>query len=135
MSFRPCDHRWVAAEIVDLALAPALSSYQRAADLGGLERVSLADAAALLRAEEGKPTPRPIAFPPLGDTLRAYEGAANLPDPDAKIGGSSLREVSVLITWDSRCRKRTYTFASDAIHTLQHVRSARNARARAFLTL
>jgi uncharacterized protein YbjT (DUF2867 family) len=92
MSFQPCDHRWVAAEIVDLALGPAPSSYHRAADLAGPERLSLADAAALIRAKRGKPTPRLITFPPIGGTLRAYEVGANLPDLEAKIGGSSFRE-------------------------------------------
>ena len=91
MSFQPCDHRWIAAEIADIALGPAPSGYQRAADRAGPERLSLAEAAALIRAKKGKPRPRLITFPPIGGTLRAYEAGANLPDPDAKIGGSSFR--------------------------------------------
>ena len=91
MSFQPCDHRWVAAEIADIALGPAPSGYHRAADLAGPERLSLAEAAELIRAKDGKPTPRLITFPPIGGTLRAFEAGANLPDPDAKIGGSSFR--------------------------------------------
>ena len=91
MSFQPCDHRWIAAEIADIALGPAPSGYQRAADRAGPERLSLAEAAALMRAKKGKPTPRLITFPPIGGTLRAYEAGANLPDPDAEIGGSSFR--------------------------------------------
>jgi uncharacterized protein YbjT (DUF2867 family) len=91
MSFQPCDHRWVAAEIADLALGLAPSGYHRAADLAGPERVSLADAAAFIRAEKGKPAPRLITFPPVGGTLRAYEAGVNLPGPDVKIGGSSFR--------------------------------------------
>jgi uncharacterized protein YbjT (DUF2867 family) len=90
MSFQPCDHHWVAAEIADIALGPAPSGYHRA-DLAGPERLSLAEAAELIRAKDGKPTPRLIAFPPVGGTLRAFEAGANLPDPDAKIGGSSFR--------------------------------------------
>jgi uncharacterized protein YbjT (DUF2867 family) len=92
MSFQPCDHRWIAAEIADIALGPTPSGYQRAADLAGPERLSLANAAALIRAEEGRPTPRLLTLPPIGGTLRAYEAGANLPDQDAKIGGSSFRE-------------------------------------------
>ena len=91
MSFQPCDHRWIAAVIAVIALGPAPSGYQRAADRAGPERLSLAEAAALMRAKKGKPTPRLITFPPIGGTLRAYEAGANLPDPDAEIGGSSFR--------------------------------------------
>ena len=91
MSFQPCDHRWVAAEIADIALGPAPSGYHRAADRAGPERLSLAEAAELIHANEGKPTPRLITFPPIGGTLRAFEAGANLPDPGAKIGGSSFR--------------------------------------------
>jgi uncharacterized protein YbjT (DUF2867 family) len=92
MSFQPCDHHWVAAEIADIALAPAPSGYYRAADRAGPERLSLAEAAELIRAKEGRATPRLITFPPIGGTLRAFDAGANLPDPDAKIGGSSFRE-------------------------------------------
>jgi uncharacterized protein YbjT (DUF2867 family) len=95
MSFQPCDHRWVAAEIADMALGPAPPGYHRAADLAGPERLSLADAAALLRAEDGKPPPRLITLPAIGGTLRAYQAGANIPDPDARIGGSSFREFLV----------------------------------------
>jgi uncharacterized protein YbjT (DUF2867 family) len=90
MSFQPCDHRWIAAEIADIALGPAPSGYHRAADRAGPERLSLAEAAALIRAQEGKPTPRLITFPAIGGTLRAFDARANLPGPDAKIGGSSF---------------------------------------------
>ena len=92
MSFQPCDHRWVAAELTDIALGPAPSGYQRALDRAGPERVSLAEAAALICAKEGKPPPRVITLPAMGGTLRGYEAGANLPGPDAKIGGLSFRE-------------------------------------------
>jgi uncharacterized protein YbjT (DUF2867 family) len=92
MLFQPCDHRWVAAEIVDMALGAAPSGYYRAADLAGPERLSLADAAVLVRAKQGKTAPRLITLPPIGGTLRAYEAGAHLPGPDTKIGGSSFRE-------------------------------------------
>ena len=92
MSFQPCDHHWVAAELADVALGPAPSGFQRAADLAGPEQLSLAEAVTLLRAKTGKAAPRLITIPALGGTLRAYEAGANLPDPDAKIGGASFRE-------------------------------------------
>jgi uncharacterized protein YbjT (DUF2867 family) len=92
MSFQPCDHRWIATELADLALGPAPSGYHRAADRAGPERVSLAEAIALLRAKEEKPVPRLMTLPAKGGTLRAFEAGANLPDAEAKIGGSSFRE-------------------------------------------
>jgi uncharacterized protein YbjT (DUF2867 family) len=92
MAFQPCDHRWIAAELGDIALGPAPSGYQRAADHAGPARVSLAEAVGLLRAKEGKPVPRLITLPARGGTLRAFQAGADLPDTDAKIGGSSFRE-------------------------------------------
>ena len=45
-----------------------------------------------MRAQEGKPAPRLITLPAKGGTLRAFDAGANLPDAEAKIGGSSFRE-------------------------------------------
>jgi uncharacterized protein YbjT (DUF2867 family) len=92
MAFQPCDHRWIAAGLAEVALGTAPSGYQRAADRAGPERVSLADAVALIRAKEGKGSPRLITFPAAGGTLRAFEAGGNLPDGDTKIGGPSFRE-------------------------------------------
>ena len=92
MSFQPCDHHWVATELADIALGPAPSGYHRAADRAGPERLSLAEAVDLIHTKDGRPAPRLITFPPLGGTLRAFEAGANLPEPSAKIGGSSFRE-------------------------------------------
>jgi uncharacterized protein YbjT (DUF2867 family) len=92
MSFQPCDHHWIAAELVDVALAPAPSGFARGADRAGPEHVTLADAMALIRAKHGKPPPRLIRLPAVGGTLRAYQAGANLPDAAAKIGGSSFLE-------------------------------------------
>ena len=43
MSFQPCDHRWIAGELADLALGSAPGAYSRLADHAGPERVSLAE--------------------------------------------------------------------------------------------
>jgi uncharacterized protein YbjT (DUF2867 family) len=92
MSFQPCDHHWIAAELADIALGPAPSGFVRDADRAGPEHVTLADAVALIRATRGKPPPRLITLPAFGGTLGAYQLGANLPDADAKIGGSSFLE-------------------------------------------
>jgi uncharacterized protein YbjT (DUF2867 family) len=92
MSFQPCDHRWIARELADIALGPAPSGYDRGADRAGPERLGLADAVALIRSKEGKRSPRLITLPPVGGTLQAFQAGANLPDPGTKIGGSSFQE-------------------------------------------
>jgi uncharacterized protein YbjT (DUF2867 family) len=92
MSFQPCDHRWIAAELADLVLGPAPSGFVHGADRAGPERVTLAEAMALIRANHGKAPPWLLTLPALGGTLGAYQAGANLPDAHAKIGGSSFRE-------------------------------------------
>jgi uncharacterized protein YbjT (DUF2867 family) len=92
MRFQPCDHHWVAAELADIALGPTPPAYRRAADLAGPEEISLAKALTMIRAKKGKAAPRMITLPAIGDTLRAYQAGANLPDRGTKIGGSSFHE-------------------------------------------
>jgi uncharacterized protein YbjT (DUF2867 family) len=92
MSFQPCDHRWVAGELADVALGSTPVAFSRIADHAGPERVTLADAVALIRRRDAKPPARLIALPARGRTLRAYAAGANLPDTSAKIGGPSFRE-------------------------------------------
>jgi uncharacterized protein YbjT (DUF2867 family) len=92
MTFQPCDHHWVAAELADIALGPAPSGFQRATDLAGPEQISLAEAVSMIRAKNGKSAPRLITLPAIGGTLRAYQAGANLPADGAKIGGASFRD-------------------------------------------
>ena len=92
MSFQPCDHRWVAGELADVALGSTPAGFDRVADRAGPERVSLADAVALIRRKDGKPPARLITLPARGGTLRAYAAGADLPDATANIGGPSFRE-------------------------------------------
>jgi uncharacterized protein YbjT (DUF2867 family) len=134
MSFQPCDHRWVAAELADIAAGPAPAAYLRARDLTGPERVSLAEAMTLIRAEDGKPPPRFIAVPAVGGTLRAYQAGANLPGPDAKIGGSSFREFLASSLAAPQCQQPTYTQDADGLHRLQTVQTVRKLREPSFLT-
>ena len=90
MAFQPCDHRWVAEEIVTIALGDPPPAYQRATDLAGPEPIGLREAVELIRATEDKEPPRVIQLPVVGGTLSAFAWGTNLPDAQARIGGPSF---------------------------------------------
>ena len=46
----------------------------------------------LIRQAAGRRPPRVIRLPAVGGTLRAFARGANLPGPDAEIGGSTFRD-------------------------------------------
>jgi uncharacterized protein YbjT (DUF2867 family) len=93
MSFQSCDRLWVADRLVETALAEPPPGFRRAADLAGPERTTLSEAVELLRRAEGKPPPaRAFTLPAVGGVLQAYARGANLPGPDAIIGGPGYRE-------------------------------------------
>jgi uncharacterized protein YbjT (DUF2867 family) len=121
MSFQPCDHHWVAAELADIALGPSPSGYRRAADRAGPEQVTLAEAVALIRRKDGKPHPRLITLTPRGGTLRAYAAGANLPGRRRQDRRLILPANSCPPDAITLCRKRTCTFLAVALHTLQRV--------------
>ena len=90
MAFQPCDHRWVAEEVVAVALGEPPPAYQRASDLAGPEQIGLREAVELVRESAGKPPPRVVRLPVVGGTLSAYAWGTNLPDGHARIGGPSF---------------------------------------------
>jgi uncharacterized protein YbjT (DUF2867 family) len=92
LSFQSCDHRWVAERVVDTALGVPAPGYRRTADLAGPERTTLGEAVNLIRQAVGRRPPRVIRLPAVGGTLRAFARGANLPGPDAEIGGPGFRE-------------------------------------------
>jgi uncharacterized protein YbjT (DUF2867 family) len=92
LSFQSCDHLWVAQRLVETALAEPPPGYRRAADLAGPERMTLGEAVDLVRQADGKPPARAITLPAVGGVLKAYALGANLPGPDAVIGGPGYRE-------------------------------------------
>ena len=49
--------------------------------------VSLADAVALMARRADRPVPRLLRVPAWGPTLRDFAAGANLPGPDARLGG------------------------------------------------
>jgi len=91
-AFQSCDPLWCADELVSLALADAPLGYRRASDLAGPERTSFVEVVELARQAAGRGRPRVITLPVVGGTLKAFAAGANLPGPDAKIGGTGYRD-------------------------------------------
>ena len=77
----------VAARLTELALGPAPEGFVRVPDLAGPDVLSLADAIALTARHADRPVPRILPLPAWGPTLRDFAAGANLPGPDARIGG------------------------------------------------
>ena len=92
MSFQSCDHRWVAERLVDTALGEPPTAYRRVSDLAGPELTTLGEAVNLVRRGAGKPAAKVVTLPAVGGTLRAFARGANLPGPEAEIGGSAFRD-------------------------------------------
>ena len=92
LAFQSCDHRWVADEVVPLVLAAAPRGYRRVSDLGGPERTTFEETVELARQAAGKGRARVVTVPAIGEVMRAFAAGANLPGPDAKIGGPGYRD-------------------------------------------
>ena len=92
MAFQSSDPAWVAGEVVALVLADAPYGYRRASDLAGPERTTFADVVGLARQAAGQGRTRLVTLPVVGRSLRAFAAGANLPGPDATIGGLGYRD-------------------------------------------
>jgi uncharacterized protein YbjT (DUF2867 family) len=92
LAFQSCDHRWVADEVVSLTVADSPSGYRRASDLAGPDRTTFVEVVELARQAAGKGRPRLLTLPAVGGALQAFAAGANLPGPDAKIGGVGYRD-------------------------------------------
>jgi len=92
LAFQSCDHRWVAEELAALALVDAPPAYRRTSDLAGPERTTYAEVVELARQAAGKGPARLLPLPAVGGVLKAFAAGANLPGPDAKIGGVGYRD-------------------------------------------
>ena len=92
VSFQSCDHLLVAERVVDTALGEGPTGYRRLPDLAGPERTTLGEAVNLIRQAAGRRPPWVIRLPAVGGTLQAFARGANLPGPDAEIGGSTFRD-------------------------------------------
>ena len=91
-AFQSCDHRWVADELAALALGDAPLGYRRVSDLAGPERITFTEVVELARQTAGKGPARLITLPAVGGALKAFAAGANLPGPDAKVGGIGYRD-------------------------------------------
>jgi uncharacterized protein YbjT (DUF2867 family) len=92
LSFQPCDHLWVADQLVEAVAGEPPPGYRRAPDLAGPEVTTLGEAVELVRQAAGKPPSRAITLPAIGGTLKAFATGTNLPGPDAVVGGPGFRE-------------------------------------------
>ena len=92
LAFQSCDTGWVAEELAALALVDAPPAYRRTSDLAGPDRTTFAEVVELARRAAGKGRPRLVTLPAVGGALKAFAAGANLPGPDAKIGGSGYRD-------------------------------------------
>ena len=92
LAFQSCDHRWVADEMATLVAAGRPGGYRRASDLAGPDRTTISEVIQLSRQAAGKEPSRLITLPAVGGILQSFAAGANLPGPDAKIGGVGYRE-------------------------------------------
>ena len=92
MAFQPCDPAWVADEVVSLVQVDAPIGYRRVSDLAGPEQLTFVEVVELARQQVGRAPSRSIPLPAIGGILRSFEAGANLPGPDAKIGGIGYRD-------------------------------------------
>jgi uncharacterized protein YbjT (DUF2867 family) len=92
LTFQSCDHRWIAEELVSLTLTDAPTGYRRARDLAGPERTSFVEVVELARQAAGKGRPRLVTVPAIGGAMQAFAAGANLPGPEARIGGLGYRD-------------------------------------------
>lgn len=95
LRFAPCDPRWVAKNLVDIALHDPLleqAAATAAVELAGPEVLSARDIAVLSAHLSGRPTPRQIRIPRVGRTLSALAAGSNLPGDDAVRGGPTFAQ-------------------------------------------
>lgn len=89
LRFQPCETAWVARRLVDHALGERPDGCRRAADLAGPQQLSLAEAMRIRAESAGQRAPRMVEVPAVGGVLAAFADGANLPGPDAELGGPS----------------------------------------------
>jgi uncharacterized protein YbjT (DUF2867 family) len=92
LAFQSCDHRWVADELASLVAADRPMGYRRTSDLAGPDLTSIAEVISLAREAAGKDPSRLVTLPAVGGILQAFAAGANLPSPDARIGGLGYRD-------------------------------------------
>lgn len=84
LRFAPVDPAWLAARLVDLALAENPAELSQFA---GPETFTFAELATLTAHVTGRRAPLALPMPAVGGTLRAFRNGSNLPGPTALRGG------------------------------------------------
>ncbi|WP_265447714.1 SDR family oxidoreductase [Flexivirga meconopsidis] len=87
LRFAPCDSRWLATQLVDLALDEKLPV--EPVEFAGPEVLSARELAVLTAHVRGRTAPRLLRLPRVGGVLRGLSEGSNLPGPTARRGGRS----------------------------------------------
>ncbi len=98
LRFAPCDTRWVARRLVDVAVEGEPEG--RAVDLAGPEVLSARDISVLTAHLRGRSAPLRVPLPRVGRTMQALTRGVNLPGPSAVRGGRTYAQW-----WTDRSRE------------------------------
>ncbi|WP_460600873.1 SDR family oxidoreductase [Flexivirga lutea] len=91
LRFAPVDARWLATQLVDLALDEALAPTPPM-EYAGPELLSARELAVLTAHVAGRRAPRLLRLPAVGGTMRRFAEGSNLPGPQAIRGGATYAQ-------------------------------------------
>ena len=87
LRFQPCDTRYVARQLVDVALGRPLAERR---EVAGPQLLAFAAAVRAVAGHDGRRVPRVVTLPAVGGSLRAIAAGSNLPGPRAVVGGATF---------------------------------------------
>lgn len=90
LRFASIDSRWLAKQLVDLALESQPSA--TTAEYAGPETLTARELAVLTAHVEGRRAPRQVRLPAVGGMMRRFAEGSNLPGPQAIRGGATYAQ-------------------------------------------